>query len=148
MKHVYKSWVVFLGLYSFLTWLPFFHLLLRHLLLWTCSSSHIFSLLSHNFTLEALTTTWQLIWLSFLLIDKVRHAPSLFLLSRGWIYFWYDLSLYQLEISWFTNCLIFLMLFLLHLNHFNEVILLRIVQSFRSFFFVWRIFFRGLTRVR
>ena len=148
MKHVHKSWVVLLALYSFLTCLPFLHLLLRHLLLRTCSSSNIFSLLSHNFTLKALTTTWQLIWLSFLLIDKVRHAPGLFLLSRGWIYFWYGLSLYQLEISCFPNCLIFLMLFLLHLNHFNEVILLWIVQSFGSFFVIRRMFLRGLTRVR
>ena len=148
MKHVHKSWIVLLALHSFLTCLTFLHLPLSHLLLRACSSSHSFSLLSHIVTSKALTTTWQLIWLSFLLIDKVRHAPGLFLLSRGWIYFWYGLSLYQLEISCFPNCLIFLMLFLLHLNHFNEVILLWIVQSFRSFFVVRRMFLRGLTRVR
>ena len=147
MKHVHKSWIVLLALHSFLTCLTFLHLPLSHLLLRACSSSHSFSLLSHIVTSEALTTTWQLIWLSFLLIDKVRHAPGLFLLSRGWIYLWYGLSLYQLEISCFSNCFIFLMLFLLHLNHFNEIVLLRIVKSFWSFFFIRRIFLRSLNRV-
>ena len=147
MKHVHKSWIVLLALHSFLVCLTFLHLPLSHLLLRSCSSSHSFSLLSHIVTSKALTTTWQLIWLSFLLIDKVRHAPGLFLLSRGWIYLWYGLSLYQLEISCLSNCFIFLMLFLLHLNHFNEVILLRVVQSFWSFFFVRRIFLWRLARV-
>ena len=94
MKHVHKSWIVLLALHSFLICLTFLYLPLSHLLLRSCSSSQRFSLLSHIVTSKALTTTWQLIWLSFLLIDKVRHAPGLFLLSRGWIYLWYDLSLY------------------------------------------------------